>query len=104
MLAGLPNEYKPLILGIKNNGSKITVDYVKQLLLQDVYFDREKNSSESVLLAKSKKKNKEKNQLSAIIVEEGIFAINVPRSKIKRNMTKKRKSCSALTVSGRSQP
>lgn len=60
MLAGLPIEYRPMILGIKNCGTDITVDYVKTLLLQDVYFDRERNEGESVLVAKSKKKDYKK--------------------------------------------
>lgn len=59
MLAGLPNEYRPMILGIKNSGKEITVDYVKTLLLQDIYFDQEQ-SDESALVAKSFKKNNKK--------------------------------------------
>lgn len=56
MLGGLPKEYRPMILGIKNSGVEITVDYVKSLLLQDVYFDREKNDDETALAAKFGKK------------------------------------------------
>lgn len=61
MLAGLPVEYRPMILGIKNSGKNITVDYVKTLLLQDVYFDRERND-ESALAVKSKKFFKKKSK------------------------------------------
>lgn len=58
MLIGLPNEYRPMILGIKNSGVAITVDYVKSLLLQDVLFDAVRNDSENVLAVKYKGKKK----------------------------------------------
>ncbi len=35
MLAGLPEEYKPLVMAIENSSTKLTVDSVKTLLLQD---------------------------------------------------------------------
>lgn len=38
LLAGLPTEYKLMILGIENSKTDITVDYVKNLLLQNVLF------------------------------------------------------------------
>lgn len=36
MLAGLPSEYEPMIMGIESSGMKITVDGIKAKLLQDV--------------------------------------------------------------------
>lgn len=51
-----------MILGIKNCGKDITVDYVKTLLLQDVYFDKDKLNSENVLVVKAKRKDKDKDK------------------------------------------
>lgn len=56
MLAGLPSEYRPLILGVENSQKVLTVDYVKNLLLQEVIFGGKANDTDSALLAKSKKK------------------------------------------------
>lgn len=36
LLAGLPDDYRPMIMGIENCGSKITGDFIKTKLLQDV--------------------------------------------------------------------
>lgn len=58
MLAGLPEVCRPMIIGIKNSGVTITVDFVKNSLLQDVLLNRDARKSESVLVAKSKSKKK----------------------------------------------
>lgn len=57
MLGGLPEQYTAMVLGIENSGKEITADFVKNLLLQDVLFDKMNNDSESVLWSKTKKKN-----------------------------------------------
>lgn len=36
MLGGLPEEYRAMILGIENSGNELTVDYVKNVLLQGI--------------------------------------------------------------------
>lgn len=36
MLAGLPDEYRPMLMGMESSGTKITSDFVKSKLLQDV--------------------------------------------------------------------
>lgn len=36
MLAGLPDDYKPMIMGIESSGLKITSDFIKTKLLQEV--------------------------------------------------------------------
>lgn len=36
MLGGLPEEYRAMILGIENSGHELTVDYVKNILLQGI--------------------------------------------------------------------
>lgn len=40
MLAGLPDEFKPLVMAVENSKEKLTVDVVKNLLLQDAKFDQ----------------------------------------------------------------
>lgn len=63
MLAGLPSEYKPLILGVENSQKVLTVDYVKNLLLQEVIFGGKADDTDAALLAKSKKKIFEQNEM-----------------------------------------
>lgn len=65
LLAGLSAEYRPMILGIDNSGTAITVDYVKNLLLQNVMFE---TSDEQALAVKKKgkfgnKKNSSKKKV-----------------------------------------
>lgn len=36
MLGGLPEEYRPMVLGIENSAKELTVDYVKTVLLQEI--------------------------------------------------------------------
>lgn len=61
MLGGLPNEFRPMIMGIENSGKTISVDFVKNLLLQEVIFDCGASGSEAALMAK-KKINKKRNR------------------------------------------
>lgn len=56
MLGGLPEQYTSMVLGIENSGKDITADYVRNLLLQDVLFEKMGNNSESVLWSKEKGK------------------------------------------------
>ena len=50
MLAGLPDEYKPMIMGIESSGTAITADSIKTKLLQDVK-DTKAGASTSALTA-----------------------------------------------------
>ena len=60
MLCGLSDEYKPLIMSIEAKDKKITLDYVKNLLLQSVDFE---DSNECALSVQNK--NKKKNNSDA---------------------------------------
>lgn len=51
ILGGLPLEYRPMILGIENSGAKLTVDYVKNVLLQGI-IDEKGSGSEKAMAAK----------------------------------------------------
>ena len=59
MLAGLPEEYKPLVMAVENSKEKLTIDMVKNLLLQDAKFD-DKTDNEAALYSKGRNK---KNQI-----------------------------------------
>lgn len=58
MLCGLPDEFKSLVMGVESKSDEITVDYVKNILLQEVDYN---NHDESAMAVKNKrfgKKNK----------------------------------------------
>lgn len=55
MLAGLPEEYKPMIMGIQSSGMKITGDSIKLKLLQDV---RTRDDENLALPSRQKQKPK----------------------------------------------
>lgn len=61
MLAGLPEQYKPMIMGLESSGVKINTDSIKTKLLQEV-----KESTNSVLYTKHRPtfKNNYHNNLS----------------------------------------
>lgn len=52
MLCGLPEEFKPMIMGMEVNKDKLSLDYVKNVLLQEIDFD---NGEEAALAVKHKK-------------------------------------------------
>uniref|UniRef100_A0A0A9XEY5 Retrovirus-related Pol polyprotein from transposon TNT 1-94 n=1 Tax=Lygus hesperus TaxID=30085 RepID=A0A0A9XEY5_LYGHE len=53
LLAGLPDEYRPMIMGLENSGTKITGDIVKVKILQDV---KPSQNNDSALVAKNRRK------------------------------------------------
>lgn len=58
MLAGLPDEYKPMIMGIESSGIAVTADSIKTKLLQDVKDSKADKgpNNQAAFLAKDKKK------------------------------------------------
>lgn len=58
MLAGLPNEFKPMVMSMESSGKKITADAVKSKLLQDVNLHDE---DDIALVTKNRYKQKKKN-------------------------------------------
>lgn len=62
MLAGLPDEFKPLVMAVENSKEKLTVDTVKNLLLQDAKFDQRYENEAAALYSKNPKKNKKQIQ------------------------------------------
>lgn len=59
MLGGLPEEYRPMVLGIENSAKELTVDYVKTVLLQGIRDPiLKRNDGETALAAKFKRGGK----------------------------------------------
>lgn len=56
MLAGLPEEYKPMIMGLESSGIKISADSVKSKLIQEV------NTTKSAAFYTNSKKTTSQNQ------------------------------------------
>lgn len=60
LLAGLPEEYKPIIMGIESSGIQITADAIKMKLLQDV--KAESNEGEVALFLVTFQSNAERRK------------------------------------------
>lgn len=56
-LCGLPDEFKSLVMGIESKSSDITIDFVKNILLQEVDF---KNGGETAMAVNNKKIGRKK--------------------------------------------
>lgn len=87
MLAGLPSEYRPKILGMESSGKQITADAVKSKLLQDVAIV-ENEDNDVALFSKNRKKKfykkknfREENQTNDVTKQQK------PKSKGNKNMS-----------------
>ena len=61
MLAGLPDEFRALVLAIENSTVKLTIDAVKTMLLQDAKFDVKKcGNGSNAFYSKPKQKQQKK--------------------------------------------
>ncbi|XP_067616909.1 uncharacterized protein CCHa2 isoform X1 [Eurosta solidaginis] len=78
ILAGLPDDFRALVLAIENSNQKLTIDSVKTLLLQEAKFDRQE--SENALYIKNKKKTT-KFLRCHNCKEEGHFARKCPNKR-----------------------
>lgn len=61
MLAGLPDEFSPLVMGVENSSKELTVDSVKTILLQESRFQKAPNTSESEALVMKASRNQRVN-------------------------------------------
>lgn len=84
LLAGLPEEYKPMIMGIQSSGIKITGDAIKLKLLQDVKID-----STDVALAGQKNVYKNKGPKCYNCNKFGHIAAKCPNKSSRPNYKKK---------------
>lgn len=58
LLVGLPDKYKPMIMGLENCGMPITSDGIKMKLLQDVKHEEKKDDSCAMFSGKNKPNGK----------------------------------------------
>lgn len=56
MLAGLPNEFSPLVMAYENSSEKLTTEGVKTLLLQEARFDSNDECCEALYSKSIKRK------------------------------------------------
>lgn len=61
MLGSLPAQYRPMILGIEKSGTEITVDFVKNIILNDTFLNDDSLGEESALKAVVRGKKNKKN-------------------------------------------
>lgn len=62
MLANLPDEYRPMVMAMENSKTALTMDYVRNHLLQEVHFDKSNDANTTALMAKGKKFDKWKKK------------------------------------------
>lgn len=92
MLAGLPDYYQPMLMGIESSGVQITGDYVKTKLLQDMKSATSKSSalvSKPQVTKNQNKKNFKKTQCYGCR-EYGHIKTNCPKNKVTDKNASKR--------------
>lgn len=60
MLGRLPEVYRPMIMGIEKSGQEITVDFAKNIILQDILIDDDAIEKESALKVVAKPRTQKK--------------------------------------------
>ncbi|KAG5860891.1 hypothetical protein JTB14_010626 [Gonioctena quinquepunctata] len=65
LLAGLPESYKPMIMGIENSGVKVSADSIKTNLLQDISVVTGSDKKSVVMYGASSSKFKGKDKMSS---------------------------------------
>lgn len=97
ILVGLPAEFKAMVLAIENSGTAITVDYVKNLLLQGIMFDNETDKAESALATmKHKGKKKPRGRSCYECGSTKHYIRDCPQSKSEKDKNAKKKQTPAL--------
>lgn len=98
MLAGLTDEYKPMIMGIENCGMEITGDEIKTRILQDVKIEDKQSNA---LIAKKGPSNKYRGNAKTTLRcfncnEVGHFSKDCPKKM--KYKSKKKSMCAVLNT------
>lgn len=96
LLSGLPDEYKPMIMGLENSGTPITTDSMSVKLLQEVKSKAvQQTGTETALYASARKKIRDKDKPKKCFVcgKPGHFTTKC-RSKPKKETENKTESVS----------
>lgn len=83
LLGGLPEYCAPMVLGIENSVKNLTADYIRNLLLQEKFFDKKISESGSALAVKIKTKKEakqkfNKKEVKCYVCEKNHFARYCP--------------------------
>lgn len=95
MLAGLPEEFAPLVMAVENSKSKLSVDMVKNLLLQDAKFDCQKADEKALV---SNKKRFIRKPKCYACKREGHIARNCPQKSKRTGKNSEEKTSLAASL------
>lgn len=70
MLAGLPDEYRPMVMAVENSTTNLTTDSVKTRLLQEVKFEKSNDGEAVALISKKHQKPKNKKKVTCFVCDE----------------------------------
>lgn len=62
MLAGLPDEYRPMVMAIENSTPKLSSDFVQNRLLQEVTINKSDDTDAQALISKRRYNNNNKKK------------------------------------------
>lgn len=94
MLAGLPDQYRPMVMAIANCGKDLTTDFVKTNLVQEVKHEKPNGESSALVVKNAKHKEQQQHQRKKTpnvtcfeCNERGHYARNCPKkTKSKPNL------------------
>lgn len=103
ILAGLSDEFKPMVMAIEHSQAKLTTDFVQNRLLQEVTYDKPAETTVLVAKKKSRKPNQRKQHQQKLNVtcyicdEVGHISKNCPK---RQNKSDRLFLCSSLVAKG----
>lgn len=77
MLCGLTDQFRPMVMSMESAEKDLTVDFVKNVLLQEVDYERCDEKALAVRYKKGKEKTKRKKTLNVMNAKGHIFEVHV---------------------------